>query len=97
AFTECEYQCGSHQHTNLIAVEIIDEDGKQVKEGEVGEVCITNLFVEAMPLWRYKTGDMARMYYDPCKCGRFSPRISGIAGRKKQMLKVKGTTLYPTA
>ncbi len=97
AFTECEHGCGGHQHTDLLVTEIVDEHGMQVPEGDLGEVCITTLGVEAMPLWRYRTGDMARMYYEPCGCGRRSPRISGIRGRKQQMLKVKGTTLYPAA
>lgn len=97
AFTECEYGCGGHQHTELLVTEIVDEHGMQVPEGTTGEVCITTLGVEAMPLWRYRTGDMARMYYEPCRCGRLSPRISGIRGRKQQMLKIKGTTLYPAA
>lgn len=97
AFTECIHGCGGHQHTELLVAEIVDEQGMQVPEGSTGEVCITTLGVEGMPLWRYRTGDMARMYYEPCSCGRLSPRISGITGRKKHMLKVKGTTLYPAA
>lgn len=97
AFTECEALSGGHQHTDLIVVEIVDEEGNQVAEGTLGEVCITNLGVEAMPLWRYKTGDIARMYYDICSCGRTSPRISGIVGRKNHLLKLKGTSVYPNA
>lgn len=96
-FTECACGHGAHQHTDLLVVEILDENGKQVPAGVVGEVCITTLGVTAMPLWRYKTGDMACLYNEPCACGRNSPRLSGIVGRKNQMLKVKGTTLYPSA
>lgn len=96
-FTECTAHQGGHLHSDLLVVEILDEAGQQVAPGEVGEICITNLGVEALPLWRYKTGDMATLYTDACSCGRKSPRISGIVGRKNQMLKVKGTTIFPTA
>jgi len=96
-FTECKAFAGGHQHTDLIVVEIIDEDGIQVPEGQLGEVCITNLGVEAMPLWRYRTGDIAKLFTEVCTCGRTSPRISGIVGRKNHLLKIKGTSVYPNA
>jgi len=48
-----------------------------------------------MPLVRYKTGDISFLINKPCKCGRFTPRLGPVLGRKKQMLKIKGTTLYP--
>lgn len=97
AFTACKYNCGNHQHSELIVVELIDDAGNPVPKGVIGEVCITTLGVEGMPLWRFKTGDMACLYDEPCGCGRNSPRLSGIVGRKKQMLKLKGTTLFPNA
>ncbi len=97
AFTECEMQQGGHLHAELLVVETVDEYGQQVPEGTVGEVCVTTLGVEGMPLWRYRTGDLAILYTKPCACGRPAPRLSGIAGRKNQMLKVKGTTIYPAA
>ncbi len=58
---------------------------------------ITPLGVEAMPLLRFKTGDICKIYYERCKCGRTSARLSPILGRKKQMIKYKGTTIYPPA
>mgnify|MGYP006317485159 CR=1 FL=1 len=70
---------------------------KPVKVGEPGEVTITTLGVEGMPLLRYKTGDICVYDDTPCPCGRNSLRLSPIVGRKKQMIKYKGTTLYPPA
>ena len=96
-FSECQYGCGGHLHPELLVVEIIGEDGNPVPPDEVGEVVITTLGVEGMPLLRFKTGDMAAMYYNECQCGRKSPRISPIVGRKNHMIKYKGTTLYPPA
>jgi len=96
-FSECEYGCGGHHHPELLIVEIIGEDDLPVPEGEVGEVVITTLGVEGMPLLRFRTGDMACIHPEPCKCGRQTFRISPIVGRKNHMIKYKGTTLYPPA
>jgi phenylacetate-CoA ligase len=68
-----------------------------VPEGEVGEVVITTLGVEGMPLLRFRTGDMACIHPELCQCGRQTFRISPIVGRKNHMIKYKGTTLYPPA
>jgi phenylacetate-CoA ligase len=95
AFTECSKGRGGHQHPELIIVEFLDENNNTVKEGEAGEVTITTLGVEGMPLLRYKTGDIAQAYTDVCACGRATVRLSPIVGRKQQMVKLKGTTLYP--
>ena len=97
SFTECQERHGGHHHPELIITELLDETGKPVKEGEAGELTITTIGVEAMPLVRFRTGDIARFYNEPCACGRNSKRISPIIGRKNQMIKYKGTTLYPTA
>lgn len=97
AFTECVHGKGGHLHPELLIVEILDEQNLPVKENGIGEVTITTLGVEAMPLIRYKTGDLAKIYSEPCMCGRNTVRLSPLAGRKQQMLKVKGTTLYPQA
>ncbi len=96
-FPECEYGCGGHHHPELIIVEIIGDDDKPVKNGEVGEIVITTLGIEAMPLLRFRTGDMASIHTEPCKCGRNTFRISPLVGRKNNMIKLKGTTLYPPA
>jgi len=97
AFTECERQQGGHHHPELIIVEILDDNNHPVKEGEYGELTITTLGVEAMPLLRFKTGDVVKAHREPCDCGRNTLRLSPVIGRKKQMVKYKGTTLYPPA
>jgi phenylacetate-CoA ligase len=96
-FSECEYGCGGHHHPELIIVEIIGEDDMPVPDGETGEVVVTTLGVEGMPLLRFRTGDMACKHVEQCKCGRNSFRISPLVGRKNNMIKLKGTTLYPPA
>ncbi|KQT24727.1 phenylacetate--CoA ligase [Chryseobacterium sp. Leaf405] len=97
AFTECEFQAGGHQHPELIITEILDDEGNIVKEGESGELTITTLGVEALPLLRFKTGDIVKAHYEPCECGRNTMRLGPVVGRKQQMIKYKGTTLYPPA
>lgn len=97
AFTECTAMCGGHLQPDLLIVELLDEGGQPVKAGEPGEVTITTLGVEAMPLLRYKTGDICMYFDEPCSCGRKSLRLTPLLGRKKQMIKFKGTTLYPPA
>lgn len=96
-FTECEYGLGGHHHPELIICELIDENGNVVGEDEVGELTVTTLGVEGMPLLRFRTGDLARFHYEPCRCGRTTMRISPIVGRLNHMIKYKGTTLYPPA
>ncbi len=97
AFTECKYGVGGHHHPELIIVEFLDENGQPVPEGQPGEVTITTLQVEGMPLLRFKTGDICIHYNEPCKCGRTTTRLGPVIGRRKQMIKFKGTTLYPPA
>jgi phenylacetate-CoA ligase len=97
AFTECEAGMGGHQQPDLVIVELLNEDDKPVAEGEPGEVTITTLGVEGMPLLRYKTGDLCIAYKEPCTCGRHTIRLSPVIGRKKQMIKFKGTTLFAPA
>lgn len=97
AFTECEFQIGGHHHPELIITEILDDDGHPVKEGESGELTITTLGVEAIPLLRFKTGDLVKAHDEPCQCGRNTLRLGPVVGRKQQMIKYKGTTLYPPA
>ena len=97
AFTECEFQIGGHHHPELIITEILDDEGNPVKEGESGELTITTLGVEAIPLLRFKTGDLVKAHYEACQCGRNTMRLGPVVGRKQQMIKYKGTTLYPPA
>lgn len=96
-FSECEYSCGGHVHPELIIVEIIGDDNMPVPDGEYGEVVVTTLGVEGMPLLRFRTGDIAAKRTEQCLCGRNSYRLTPIMGRKNNMIKLKGTTLYPPA
>jgi len=97
AFTECLHKVGGHHHPELIIAEILDDTNEPVKNGEDGELTITTLGVEGMPLLRFKTGDIVKAHHDKCSCGRNTMRLGPVVGRKKQMIKYKGTTLYPPA
>lgn len=97
AFNECEAGKGGHQHPDLIITEFLDENNNAVEEGQAGEITVSTLGVEGMPLLRFKTGDIAHRYTETCSCGRSSLRIGPVIGRRKQMIKYKGTTLYPAA
>lgn len=97
AFSECEFQQGGHHHPELIIVEILDDHNQPVMEGEEGELVITTLGVETVPLLRFKTGDVIKAHHQPCKCGRNTLRLGPVIGRKKHMIKYKGTTIYPPA
>lgn len=97
AFTECGEGRGGHLQPELVIVELLDENNHPVPAHTPGEVTITTLGVEGMPLLRYKTGDICQYDDAPCACGRTSLRLSPVIGRKKQMIKFKGTTLYPPA
>lgn len=97
AFTECEHFKGGHHHPELIITEVLNDDNLPVKMGESGELTITTLGVEGMPLLRFKTGDIVQLHNEPCKCGRNTLRVGPVLGRKQQMIKYKGTTLYPPA
>lgn len=97
AFTECTEGKGGHLNPDLLILEVLGEDDVPVKEGQCGEVVISTLGVEGMPLLRYRTGDLCCVYYQPCNCGRTSPRLGPVVGRKQQMIKFKGTTIFPPA
>lgn len=97
AFTECAAGMGGHQQPELCIIEIVDEEGRVLPDGMEGEVVVTTLGIEAMPLLRYKTGDIATLHAIACTCGRHSKRLGPIVGRKAQMIKYRGTTLYPPA
>jgi phenylacetate-CoA ligase len=97
AFTECGAGKGGHLQPDLLIVELLDEHDNPVTPGAPGEVTVTTLGIEGMPLLRYKTGDICTWSDEPCSCGRSSLRLSPIIGRRQQMIKFKGTTLYPPA
>lgn len=95
SFTECEFGHGGHHHPELLICEILDEKGNVLPAGETGELTITSLGVEGMPLLRFRTGDITSFHTEPCPCGRTTMRVSPLVGRKNHMIKLKGTTLYP--
>jgi len=97
AFSECTEQKGCHLNDELLFLEVVKQDGQEALNGESGEIVITTLGVEGTPLIRYKTGDIAHVLYTKCDCGKNTPRLGPIIGRKNQMIKYKGTTLYPKA
>ncbi len=97
SFADCTFGRGGHLLPDLMVVEIVDEQGLPLPPGVAGEVVATPLQVSGMPLVRFRTGDIATLHPDPCPCGRTSPRLGPVIGRKSQMLKIKGTTVYPPA
>ena len=97
SITECGHHCGGHVPADLILVELLDEQNNPVPEGQEGEVVITTLGVRGMPLLRFKTGDICIARTGRCACGRTTMRLSSVIGRRGQMIKFKGTTLYPPA
>jgi phenylacetate-CoA ligase len=78
-------------------VELLDEKDEAVAAGTPGEVTITTLGVEGMPLLRFKTGDICYQHTEPCSCGRNTLRLGPVFGRRQHMIKYKGTTLYPSS
>lgn len=97
AFTECSAHQGGHLNEDLIYLEVLDENNTAVASGETGEIVISTLGLLGTPLLRYRTGDVARVYREKCACGRTSLRLGPILGRMNQMIKFKGTTIYPPA
>lgn len=95
AFTECSEHRGNHVPEDLIYTEVLDLKGNHVPEGEIGELVVTPLGVQTMPLLRYATGDMLTYTDTPCSCGRPGRRLGPVQGRKQQKIKLKGTSLYP--
>ncbi len=96
--TEClEVRDGLHVHEDHFVVEVVDpESGSPVDEGVEGELVFTTLLKEAMPLLRYRTGDIASVTFEPCSCGRTTARIRGLRGRRDDMIIVRGVNVYPS-
>jgi phenylacetate-CoA ligase len=97
AFTECVAQKGCHLNDELLYLEVLNENGDEVDDGEIGEITVTTIGTIGTPLIRYKTGDLARVYKSVCGCGKDTPRLGPIVGRKNQMIKFKGTTIFPNS
>lgn len=97
AFTECGHGVGGHHQPELLIFGILDEQDRALPAGQPGELTITTLGVEGMPLLRYRTGDICAYHDASCACGRTTRRLGPVVGRQQQLLKFKGTSLYPQA
>lgn len=94
---ECEHNCGSHIQEDFFLPEIIDEQTLEQKPaGEIGELVLTTLTKEGIPLLRYRTRDIASLDYSPCKCGRTTCRMSKVLGRNDDMIIVRGINVFPS-
>ena len=93
---ECEEQDGLHLWSDHFFVEVLDQNGEQVAEGEKGELVLTSLTKEALPIIRYRTGDITRLLESECSCGRTTVRISRLLGRADDMLIVRGINVFPS-
>ena len=94
---ECEHLCGMHINEDFFIPEIINpETGEVLPEGEWGELVITCIKKEALPLIRYRTKDITRLIYEPCKCGRTTCRMENLSGRSDDMLKIRGVNVFPS-
>lgn len=94
---DCESTNGIHLWGDHFLVEVLDpETLEEVEAGKAGELVITNLSFEAMPILRYRTGDRVVVNFDTCECGRTHPRITNFLGRVDDMLLVSGTNVFPS-
>ncbi len=94
---ECHHKDGLHIFSDVFYPEVIDpKTGEEVPEGEDGELTITTLTKQGIPLIRYGTRDVVSIRYEKCRCGRTSPRISKIKGRTDDMIVVRGINVFPS-
>ena len=93
---ECSEHEGMHYWSDYFLIEVVDpETGEAVAPGEEGEIVVTTLRKEGMPLIRYRTRDLSRLYTEPCRCGSPYPRLAQLTGRTDDMVKVKGVAVFP--
>jgi phenylacetate-CoA ligase len=95
---ECvETRDGAHVNEDHFLVEVVDpQSGAPRPDGEVGELVFTTLTKEALPLLRYRTGDLASLTREPCACGRTFARMSRVVGRTDDMLIIRGVNVFPS-
>ncbi len=94
---ECEYMDGMHINEDYFIPEIIDPITEEVlPAGAKGELVITCIKKEGLPLIRYRTKDITRLIYEPCKCGRTFVRMENLSGRSDDMLKIRGVNVFPS-
>lgn len=96
-FTECREKNGIHVWGDMFLTEVLDpKTGEPVEDGERGELVFTTLHKFALPLIRYRIGDLSIMESEPCECGRTHPRIMRILGRTDDMLIIRGINVFPS-
>ena len=94
---ECHLRCGLHINEDHFLAEIVDPQTLEAKgEGETGELVVTTLTKECLPLLRYRTRDLTRIVKTPCECGRTTARMDKVMGRSDDMLKIKGVNVFPS-
>ena len=94
---ECREKAGMHINEDMFYPEIVNiEQNKVLGEGELGEMVITTLTKEGMPVLRYRTKDITSITYEPCKCGRTTARMSRVVGRTDDMLIIRGVNVFPS-
>ena len=94
---ECEFKCGMHINEDHFYPEIVDRDTLEpLQDGEWGELVITTLTKEGLPMLRYRTKDITRLITDKCKCGRTTVRMDRIQGRSDDMLIIRGVNVFPS-
>lgn len=94
---ECMERAGLHINEDFYYCEIIDPNtGEVLEPGATGELVVTTLTKEGIPMLRYRTKDITRINYEPCKCGRTTARMDKIKGRSDDMLKIRGVNVFPS-
>ncbi len=95
---ECaEAREGLHVNEDHFLVEVVDPDtGAPLPDGREGELCFTSLTKEALPVLRYRTGDLSALTREPCRCGRTLARMARVKGRTDDMLVIRGVNVYPS-
>ena len=94
---ECREKCGMHINEDFFYPEIVNiEQNKVLSEGEYGEMLLTTLDKEGMPILRYRTKDITALDYSPCKCGRTTARMARIIGRTDDMMIIRGVNVFPS-
>lgn len=94
---ECEYKCGMHINEDHFYPEIIDKETLEpINDGEWGELVITTLTKEGLPMLRYRTKDITRLITEKCECGRTTTRMDKIQGRSDDMLIIRGVNVFPS-
>ncbi len=94
---ECREKAGMHINEDMYYPEIVNiEENRALPEGEQGELVLTTLTKEGMPILRYRTKDITSLTYEPCKCGRTTARMARVVGRTDDMLIIRGVNVFPS-